>query len=162
MGNLDIKIHITKAFDRISWDIFIKVLRQFGLSPNCHWISSILDYARIFVAMNESLHGYFSYKRGVILGDPLSLIHLCLAEEVLCRNISKLASEGSLILMKATNSVNIPIHMYADEFLILCQGKTSYILMLNQSYFKYSHASGQAFNNSKSTFFLWCHVQQTN
>lgn len=92
-----LKIDVSKAFDTISWDFFIKVLKQFGFHTTfTNWISSILHSAKISISINGAQHGYFNCKRAVRQGDPLSPLLFCITEEVLSRSIKKLVEKGKL------------------------------------------------------------------
>jgi len=63
-GNVAFKIDISKAFDSLSWDFLIKVLKQFGFHHTfLQWILTILQSAKFSIRVNSSLVGYFSYSR---------------------------------------------------------------------------------------------------
>lgn len=150
---------ISKAFDTLEWKFLIKVLTNFGFDEKfCSWINTILHSATLSINVNGKLNGYFSCKRGVRQGDPLSPILFCIAEDVLSRNISKLVEQGKLNLIKGTRNVPIPSHsLYADDIMIFCKGKLSSITALMDLFNSYALASGQVINPSKSTVFLWFH-----
>ncbi|KAK2416760.1 hypothetical protein QL285_039127 [Trifolium repens] len=154
-GNLALKIDVTKAFDTLEWSFLIKVLRSFGFSETfCSWIDMILKSASLSISINGKLHDYFSCKRGVRQGDPLSPLLFCIAEDVLSRNISKLVVDGKLKLSKGSRNVHIPSHcLYADDILVYCTGMQSNLIALKELFTRYALASGQVVSASKSVIY---------
>lgn len=72
-GNLAIKIDIRNAFDTLDWSFLLKMLKTFGFDQRfCNWIEAILASAKLSIYINGRPSGYFSCKRGVRQGDPLS------------------------------------------------------------------------------------------
>lgn len=72
-GNVVLKLDMTKAYDRVSWDYLCNVLRKCGFDEN--WIDIILRLiSNIWysININDSRHGFFISTRGLRKGDPLS------------------------------------------------------------------------------------------
>lgn len=88
-NNISMKIDISKAFDTLSLDFILKVLKQFGFSLKlCNWMSYILN-PFISISLNGQLSGYFSYHREVKQGKPLSPLLFYIADDVLIKGISR-------------------------------------------------------------------------
>jgi len=120
----------------------------------CNWIHNILQSAKLSISINGKHEGYFDCKRGARLGDPLSPLLFCLAEEVLSRGLTKLVNDGSLKLIKGTRSTPISYHiLYADDVMLFCKGTAANIQLLSQFFQRYAQASGQVINPQKSTIF---------
>ncbi|GAU47191.1 hypothetical protein TSUD_350560 [Trifolium subterraneum] len=134
---------------------FYQASIKFGFSPTfCNWIQAILSSAYISISINGAQHGFFNCKRGVRQGDPLSPLLFCLAEEVLSRGIAKLVSDGSTDLIKGSRNSLVPSHcLYADDIMVFCRGKLSYIQALKSLFIKYANCSGQIINAAKSTIY---------
>lgn len=59
----------------------------------------ILQSVKLSILVNGHSVGYFQCKRGVRQDDPLSLLLLCIAVDVLSRAITKLVHSGSSLPM---------------------------------------------------------------
>jgi len=154
-GNLALKVDMAKAFDTINWIFLLKVLKTFGFNDLfCSWIKTILESAKMSIAINGKLHGYFSCSRGVRQGDPLSPLLFCLAEEVLSRSLTKLVKEGKLKLIQGSRNNPAPSHiLYVDDIMVFCKGSASNIQNLIDIFLRYAQASGQHVNPQKSSIF---------
>jgi hypothetical protein len=155
-GNLALKIDISKAFDTLNWGFLLKVLKAFSFCEKfCSWIDTILKSAKLSISINGKLNGFFSCKRGVRQGDPLSHLLFCIAEDVLSRGISKLVESRKLELIKGTRHMNFPSHtLYADDIMIFCKGKNSNIDALLNPFGRYAAMSGQIISPAKSTIYV--------
>ena len=151
-GNLALKIDISKAFDTLNWEFLLNVLKKFGFNNTfCSWIEAILRSAKISISINGTQQGYFSCKRGVRQGDPLSPLLFCLAEEVLSRGISKLVVDGKLDLISGSRSMHVPSHcFYTDDLMLFCKGKFFNLEALKNLFTNYAVSSGQIINVNKS------------
>jgi len=111
-----------------------------------------LNSTTVSICINGSQEGYFTWKRGVRQGDPLSPLLFCLAEEVLSRGISRLVDEGKVDLIKASRHATIPSHcFYADDLMIYCKGKRAGFQALKELFTRYAECSGQVINVRKSS-----------
>jgi hypothetical protein len=62
-----------KAFDRISWDYLIQVLKRKNFGPNfIHWIQLTMVKPRSRIKINNFLSPWVHLQQGVRQGDPLS------------------------------------------------------------------------------------------
>ena len=156
-GNLALKIDISKAFDTLNWDFLINVLQGFGFNNIfCNWILAILNSAMISVSTNGTQQGYFSCKRGVRQGDPLSPLLFCLVEEALSMGISKLVEDGEVDLISSSRGSKVPSHcFYADDLMVFCKGKVSNLEALKKLFTRYANCSRQIINTSKSFLFFF-------
>ncbi|GAU35044.1 hypothetical protein TSUD_30100 [Trifolium subterraneum] len=70
------------------------------------------------------------------------------------RNITKLVTDGKLLLSKGSRNVSIPSHcLYADDIMVYCNGRHSNLVALKNLFNRYALASGQVVSPSKSTIF---------
>nr|XP_009624678.1 uncharacterized protein LOC104115704 [Nicotiana tomentosiformis] len=71
-GSIMIKLDMAKAYDRLSWDILISVLRNFGFSE--WWMEAVrrlISDVWYSIIVNGARKGFFTSSQG-LKGDPLS------------------------------------------------------------------------------------------
>jgi len=131
-GNIAIKVYIRKAFDTLDWNFLLAVLHQFGFNNLfCDWILAILRSASLSILVNGNVVVFFSCKRGVRQGNPLSTLLFCLAEEVLRRALEMEHCSNALQPMSYYRGVSLPTHiLYADDVFICCVGSRKNIRCL--------------------------------
>lgn len=154
-GNIALKIDIKKAFDSMDWDFLLKVMHQFGFDLTfCNWVKVALLSAKLSISVNGNSVGYFSCKRGVRQGDPLSPLLLCLAEDVLSRANAKLVHQGKLLPMSSLRGYQVPSHvLYTDDILMFCRGTKKNMENIMSLFEKYNETSGQLISFDKSNFY---------
>ena len=67
------KVDYEKAYDSVSWDFLVYMLRRMGFCDKCiQWIVACLQSASISVLVNGNPLAEFSPQRGLRQGDPLA------------------------------------------------------------------------------------------
>jgi len=119
------KVDYEKAYDSVSWEFLLYMLRRTGFSPKwSKWIKGCLKFASISVLVNGSPTAEFLPQRGLRQGDPLApFLYNVIAEAL--NGLMRKAMEENLYkgFSVGSNQVNISILQYADDTIFF--GKTS-------------------------------------
>ncbi|GJX50589.1 RNA-directed DNA polymerase, eukaryota, reverse transcriptase zinc-binding domain protein [Tanacetum coccineum] len=76
------KVNIAKAYDTLSWDYLISVIKYIGFGNKCvRWIKACIESARSSVLVNGSPTMEFQLERRLRQGDPLAPFLFILAME---------------------------------------------------------------------------------
>ncbi|XP_070049029.1 uncharacterized protein [Nicotiana tomentosiformis] len=121
-SNVVIKLDMAKAYDRVSWLVLTKVLRQMGFGEVfTDMIFRLVSNNWYFVLLNGQANGFFKSSRDVKQGDLLSLSLFILAAEVLGRALDALFDNPNFIGFGMPKwSQNINYLSYADDTIIFC------------------------------------------
>jgi hypothetical protein len=117
------KIDISKAFDTLSWEFLMEMLRRRGFGRTfCTWLCGTLRSAYTRVMINGALGAPIQLARGVRQGDPLSPTLYILAMDSLHAIIQWAVDHGLLAELGLHRTVP-RASIYADDA----------VLFLNQS-----------------------------
>ena len=119
------KVDYEKAYDSVSWEFLIYMLRRMGLcSKWIQWIEGCLKSASILVLVNGSPSFEFIPQRGLRQGDPLAPLLFDIVAEAL-NGLVREAVEKNLFrgFPVGSNNVEISILQYADDTIFF--GETS-------------------------------------
>ncbi|XP_026410456.1 uncharacterized protein LOC113305653 [Papaver somniferum] len=154
-GEVGLKLDITQAYDTLSWEFLLEVLRRFGFSSwFCDWILKLLDSARISILLNGGPIGFFDTGRGLKQGDPLSPVFFVIAEDVLSRKIFTVVHMGHIQATVNRGGIQ-PSHLFfADDIIIFCNGTRKNLLNLMKLLLGYQQSSGQVISRDKSKCFV--------
>ncbi|XP_010523177.1 PREDICTED: uncharacterized protein LOC104801567 [Tarenaya hassleriana] len=150
-----VKIDIKKAFDTLSWEFLMRILRAMNLPTRfVNWIKACVTTPKFSIAINGELVGYFKGRRGLRQGDPLSPYLFILSMEVLSRMLDKGAASGRFRLHPRCSQPTITHLSFADDVKIFSSAdKTSLQEVMNILH-DFSKCSGLVLNQSKSEIFL--------
>lgn len=154
--NVAIKLDMAKAYDRVQWPFFIKILRKMGFEEK--WISLIernVNSCWFSVLVNGAAAGFFKSSRGLRQGDLLSPSLFVIAAEYLSRSLDSLIL-GRREMRYATTRHGMEVsHLaYADDIIVFTQAKQESIQELIECLNHYAAASGQRINKEKSQFYI--------
>ncbi|XP_075099232.1 uncharacterized protein LOC142176070 [Nicotiana tabacum] len=152
------KLDIEKAFDKINWQYLISILRQMGFGEKwIRWIRYTFSTVKYSVLVNRSPVGFFSPKRGIRQGDPLSPFLFILAMEGLSRMLEKAKQMPWMQRFDVGNisglTVSVSHLLFADDTLIFCGAKKSQVEYLKLTLLIFEALSGLHINMSKSVIY---------
>lgn len=72
------KLNLEKAYDHVSWDFLLYMLRICGFEGKWRsWIAHCISTIRFSILTNCAPNGFFDSSRGLRQGDPLSPHNFC-------------------------------------------------------------------------------------
>ncbi|XP_048605596.1 secreted RxLR effector protein 78-like [Brassica napus] len=91
-----LKVDLSKAYDNVHWGFLDNVLQAMEL-PHIfrEWIKECVMTTSFSISINGELAGYFSGKKGLRQGDPISSLLFVLIMDVLSRLLDKGAVEST-------------------------------------------------------------------
>jgi hypothetical protein len=100
------KLDILKAFDSVSWDFLIEVIKKLGFRHIwCDMISGLLATSSTQILLNGVPREFIAHQRGLRQGDPLSPMLFILIMDILSLLVQRASEEGHLQ----------PLSLYADD-----------------------------------------------
>ena len=142
-----VKIDQEKAFDRVSHNFILKVLKKFNFGNHfISWIKLLYKDIKSRVKINGHLTPYFSITRGVRQGCPISMMLYCIVAEPL-NNLIRHRHENDGI--QITHGINSIIFQHADDTTITVNDVQSVENVFN-SIDIYCKATGAKVNIDKS------------
>ena len=139
-----------KAFDTIEWHYLEKALTHFNFGPNfLQWFKILHTDISSCALNNGHASRFFSIKRGVRQGCPLSGLLFVIGLELLARAVKR----DALIKGITIGNKEIKTSMYADDTTVFVNDTDSILHLLNMLE-KFRSISGLQVNTSK-TEALW-------
>ncbi|GAU48422.1 hypothetical protein TSUD_405520 [Trifolium subterraneum] len=156
IGELALKIDISKAYDKVDWGFLKGMLLRLGFSNKwVQWMMMCVSTVNYSVLMNFDKVGPIYPGRGLRQGDPLSPYLFILATEGLTALIKQSIGRGELHGIKICRGAPMVSHLlFADDCFMFCRANISEATHLMSLLDTYSAASGQEINLSKSEVFF--------
>lgn len=149
------KIDLQKAYDTVSWDFFLSVLRAIQFPAQfISWIEVCLKTSRFSVLLNGLPCGYFQGKRGLRYGDPISTYLFVLAMEYLTRKLLELDGEEEFRYHSRCKQLKLTHLTFAYDIMLVCKADRRSPLIIMQKFEEFSATSGLRVNSLKSQMFL--------
>ena len=138
-----------KAFDRVSHDWMLKVLKANNFGPNfLKWISILNDNASSHILLNKSLSSEYILHRGVRQGDVLSPILYILTLEPF---LEKIRQDVSITGLHIPNKGTQKLLAFADDTNFFTNDVTSIKNIIN-NFEEFGRASGSLINLNKTKY----------
>ena len=148
------KVDYEKAYDSVSWDFLIYMLRRLGFCSRwINWVEGCLKSATISVLVNGSPLAEFSPQRGLKQGDPLAPLLFNIVVEGL-NGLMREAVEKNLFrgFLVGRNNVEISILQYADDTIFFGEASMENVKAIKVILRSFELVSGLKINFAKSSF----------
>ena len=143
-------VDFEKAFDSVSHEFILKVLKKFGFGDDfCTWIKILYRDISSCVMNGGHSTGYFSIGRGVRQGDPLSPYIFVMAIEILTMCIRNDKNVRGIKL----GETEIKQVLYADDITLFLKDTDS-VKRVKMIFDDFEKISGLKVNNDKTNF-MW-------
>ncbi|XP_056843105.1 uncharacterized protein LOC130495678 [Raphanus sativus] len=148
--SMAVKTDISKAYDRLEWNLIEKVLLQMGFhSIFVNWVMQCITTVTYSFLINEEVLGHVVPSRGIRQGDPISPYVFIHCGEVLSGMCKEAQRDGSMTGIRiATKFPRINHLLFADDTLFFVRSNPQSCLALKDILQKYERASGQMINTS--------------
>ncbi|XP_021727191.1 uncharacterized protein LOC110694325 [Chenopodium quinoa] len=147
-----VKIDMSKAYDRVDWLFFLKVLRAYGFSN--HWIrmiSQCVSTVSFKTVINRKVLGHFAPKCGLRQGDPLSPYLFIFCMDILSRMLSLAEEINQFRGLKVLRSSPSISHLFfADDAMLFFKADKESCSCIFDILQRFGKASGQQLNLQKS------------
>eukprot|EP00253_Pinus_taeda_P033781 PITA_33781 len=157
-----IKLDLSKAYNRLSWNYLGKVLESFGFCRRwIDWIHSLISSPSFSILVNGIPSKTFSATRGLRQGDPLSPFLFILVAEGLGRFIKKEREADKIKGLKLWgNNLCVTHQQFVDDIMLFGEPTVKEVKHLQKILDIFAEASGLEINRDKSCVFIFNAVEQ--
>lgn len=119
-----LKLGLSKAFDRIEWDLVLYALQRMNFPERIvSLISTCISSSHIAIRYNNSKTSYFKPLRGLCQGDHLSPLLLILCMQSLTSLIKKAEFNGEWFpAFPRKRALNISYLLFVDDAILFTRG----------------------------------------
>lgn len=155
-GDVALKIHITKARDRIDWNYMRGMMYKLGFNSIwVDWIMMCVESVVYQVQVNSEQVGPIFPTRGLRQGDPLSPYLFILCAKDLTALIKYAQARGNIHGVAICRGASVITHLlFADDCFFFFQANDMEMGVMKNNLQIYAAASGQEVNYSKFEVFL--------
>jgi hypothetical protein len=144
-GVFAVKVDLSKAYDKLSWDFILKVLSEIELPvPLINIIMQSVTSVTTNVKWNGTRAEYFRPQRGIRQGDPISPYLFVLCMDKLSHIILQAVEEGKWEGIKVGKNGPMISHlMFADDLLLFGEATEEQMECMINSLNNFCSMSGQ-------------------
>jgi hypothetical protein len=150
-----LKIDLMKAYDSLDWDYILHCLYCFRApAVYIEWIRACITSPSFTIALNGTLVGHFSGKKGLRQGDPLSPYLFVLAMEELLLLLEEAATSPLFSFHPKCKVVRLNHLCFADDLLVFSATTCNSVSAILSALAEFESLSGLRANPSKSFIFM--------
>lgn len=149
---ITLKLDLSKAFDRIEWNVLLYVLRRMQFPESfINIIHQCISTSHIAIKFNGTKSTYFKPSRGLQQGDPISPLLFIVFMEVFSPLIQKVVHYHLWVLaFPRKHALNISHLMFADDVIIFTKSSPWGLEGLSSLFHTFCKATGLQINLTKS------------
>ena len=156
IGQVAIKLDMSKTYDRVEWGYLKRVMEKMGF--HAKWVQLIMaciTTAHFSVLVNGKPTGYILPSKGLRQGDPLSPYLFLFCAEGLTMLLRKAETDGIIKGVVASRGGPCISHLlFADDSLLFCRASVEECQQVISLLNLYEDASGQKVNTDKTSLFF--------
>jgi hypothetical protein len=155
MGDVALKLDISKAYDRIEWDYLRGIMSKMGFCAQwIKWIMMCMETTNYSILVNNNVAGPITPSRGLRQGDPLSPYLYIICAEGLSALLRQAEARGDIHGIKICRNAPIVSHLlFADDCFLFFRANIVEAEVMKNILSTYEAASGQAINFQKFEIF---------
>lgn len=161
LGDVALKIYISKAYDRVDWRYLELMMLRLGFSMIwVRWMMMCITSVHYTILVNQDHVGPIDPSRGLRQGGPLSPYLFLICAEGLSTLIQNEQGKGTIHGVKICRGAPIITHLlFADDCFLFIRANESDAGTMKNILETYATASGQLINMNKSEVFFSRNVQ---
>lgn len=149
------KLDLKKAYDTLSWDFVKSMLEGLNFPAEfINWIMVCISMAKFSLLLNGSPVGFFSSKKGVRQGDPISPYIFVLAIEYLSRLLNSLKDNPEFKYHSKCKSQQLNHLVFVDDIMGFCKADMKSPILMKQAFEEFLEVSGLKPSIEKSQMFF--------
>lgn len=158
-----IKLDLSKAYDRLSWNYLETILKAFGFCDRwVKWVLSMISTPNFSILLNEAPSTTFNATRGLRQGDPLSPFLFIITAEGLGRYFKKELRERNIQGLRLWgNQTTVTHQQFVDDIMIYCKASMKEVRRIKKILEVFMEGSRIEVNNEKSRNFFFNTVEPT-
>eukprot|EP00253_Pinus_taeda_P015299 PITA_15299 len=155
------KLDLSKAYDRVSWQYLAEILRSFGFSSRwIRWVLSCISTPNFSVLVNDTPSKTFKASKGIRQGDPISPFLFILAVEGLGKYLKQERVDGNIKGLRLWgNDLPITHQQFVDDIMLFGEPTVREVRNLKKALDLFAEASGMEINKDKSCTFIFNTVE---
>eukprot|EP00253_Pinus_taeda_P006633 PITA_06633 len=156
-----IKLDLSKAYDRVSWQYLEEILRSFGFSNRwISWVLSCISTPNFSILVNGTPSKTFKASRGIRQGNPISPFLFILATEGLGRYLKQERIADNIKGLRLWgNELPITHQQFVDDIMLFGEPIVREVRNLKRVLDLFAEASGMEINKDKSCTFIFNTVE---
>lgn len=150
-----LKIDLKKAYDCVEWGFLEECLKGYGFPRRfTEWIMECVSSTTFSLSLNGSNVGFFSGKRGLRQGDPISPLLFVILMEYLTRLLREVADLPGFQFHPLCKNMRLSNICFADDLMIFSKADLVTVKYIKKALTEFSRVSGLKANPMKSEIYM--------